>query len=177
VGVGVLVGVLVGVFVGVFVGVPVGVTVGVLVGGFVRVLVGGLLGGLVGVATIRPSDAGFPVPPLAELTLPLGFVCLPTLIPVTVRLNWHWLAAAIDPPDRLIVVENDVESVPLQAVVPAMAGTVSPVGSVSVKATPRAETLALGFVIVKVSNTVSLSGIVGLPNALEIDGGGIEAHP
>src|SRR5258708_19998799 len=50
--------------------------------------------------------------------------------------------------------------------------TTSPVGRVSVKATPVSATvLAAGLVMVKVREVVPFSGMVAAPNALAIDGG------
>jgi hypothetical protein len=64
-----------------------------------------------------------------------------------------------------------VVRVPPQTVAEALA-TVSPVGSVSVNATPVSGTvLAAGFVIVKVSDVVAFSAIVAGLNTFAIDGG------
>src|SRR5258707_693429 len=65
-----------------------------------------------------------------------------------------------------------VVSVPPQTVVVPVA-TDNPAGSVSVNATPVSAVLALGFVIVNVSEVVPFRGIVVGLNAFAIDGGAI----
>jgi hypothetical protein len=79
--------------------------------------------------------------------------------------------AATVAPVKAIPVGEVVVNVPPQTVAEALA-TVSPVGSVSVKATPvRAEIFAAGLVIVKVNDVVALRAIpVGL-KTFAIDGG------
>src|SRR5215470_10951489 len=78
------------------------------------------------------------------------------------------------PPVRLMLVPPDVaDAVPPQVLVkPFGVATFSPVGSVSLNATPLSATvLAAGFVIVKVNVLVPFNGIeLGL-NPLAIDGG------
>src|SRR5439155_8795264 len=74
-------------------------------------------------------------------------------------------------PDNAIPVGAVVVNVPPHTVAEALA-TVSPVGSVSVKATPvSGSTLAAGLVIVKVSEVVAFSAILLGLNTLAIDGG------
>src|SRR5580765_7715302 len=124
-----------------------------------------------GEATVRLAEAVLPVPPLVEVTLPVVLVYCPEAAPVTVTLNWHWLLAAIVAPTKEIPVGAVVVSVPPQTVAEAFA-TVSPVGSVSVNATPNnGSTLAAGFVIVNVSEVVAFSAIVEGLNTFAIDGG------
>ena len=124
-----------------------------------------------GVATVKLAEAVLPVPPLVEVTLPVVFVYCPEAAPVTVTLNWHWLFVAMVAPLSAIPVGEVVVSVPPQSGVEVFA-TVSPVGNVSVKATPvSASTLAAGFVIVKVSEVVPFTGIVDGLKTLAIDGG------
>ena len=90
---------------------------------------------------------------------------------MTVTLNWHWLLAAMVAPERAIPVGAVVVRVPPQTVAEAFA-TVSPVGSVSVNATPVSETaLAAGFVMVNVSEVVALSAMLLGLKTLAIDGG------
>ena len=90
---------------------------------------------------------------------------------MTVTLNWHWLLAAMVAPERAIPVGAVVVRVPPQTVAEAFA-TVSPVGSVSVNATPVSETaLAAGFVMVNVSEVVALSAMLPGLKTLAIDGG------
>ena len=124
-----------------------------------------------GVATVRFDDAVFPVPPLVEVTFPVVFVYRPLAAPVTVTLNWHWLFTAMVAPVSAIPVGEVVVSVPPQTVADALA-TVSPVGSVSVKATPASgSTLAAGLVMVNVSELVAFSAMAEGAKALAIDGG------
>ncbi len=124
-----------------------------------------------GVATVRFAEAVLPVPPLVEVTLPVVLVYCPEAAPVTVTLNWHWLFTAIVALVNAIPVGEVVVSVPPQTVAEALA-TVSPVGSVSVKATPvRGSTFAAGLVMVKVSEVVAFRLIVEGLNTLAIDGG------
>ena len=78
---------------------------------------------------------------------------------------------AIVAPDSAMPVGAVVVTVPPQTAAVAFA-TVSPVGSVSVKATPvSGSRLAAGLVIVKVSDVVPLIGIVVGLNDFAIDGG------
>ena len=94
---------------------------------------------------------------------------------MTVTLNWHCPFAAIVAPVNAIPVGAVVVSVPPQTVAVALA-TVSPVGMVSVNATPVRETVfAAGLVIVKVSDVVAFCAmLVGL-KTLAIDGGATTA--
>ena len=124
-----------------------------------------------GVATVKLAEAVLPVPPFVEVTFPVVLVNCPAAAPVTVTLNWHWLFAAIVAPDRAIPVGAVVVSVPPQTVAEALA-TVSPVGSVSVNATPVSATaFAAGLVIVKVRDVVAFSAMLEGLKTLAIDGG------
>src|SRR5579859_1884392 len=110
-----------------------------------------------GEATVKLAEAVLPVPPLVEVTFPVVLVYCPETAPVTVTLNWHWLLTAMVAPVSAIPVGDVVVSVPPQTVEEELA-TVSPVGSVSVNATPfRASVLAAGLVIVKVREVVAFS--------------------
>src|SRR5260221_2642661 len=96
---------------------------------------------------------------------------MPEAAPVTVTLNWPWLLVLIVAPDRAIPVGAVVVNVPADRVAEALA-TVSPVGSVSVKATPvKAAALAAGLVMVKVSEVVAFRAIVDGLKTLAIEGG------
>src|ERR1051325_2637921 len=124
-----------------------------------------------GVATVKLAVAVLPVPPLVELTLPVVLVYCPAAAPVTVTLNWHWPFAAIVAPVSAMPVGAVVVSVPPQTVAVAFA-TVSPVGSVSVNATPLSgSTLAAGLVMVNVSEVVAFSAMLLGLNTLAMDGG------
>ena len=96
---------------------------------------------------------------------------MPEAAPVTVTLNTHWLFTAIVAPVSVIPVGAVVVSVPPQTVAEAFA-TVSPVGKVSVKATPiSGSTFAAGFVIVNCRLVVAFKLMVAGLNNLAIDGG------
>lgn len=124
-----------------------------------------------GVATLRLALAVLPVPPLVEVTLPVVLVYWPAAAPVTVTENWHWLLTAIVAPVRAMPVGAVVVKVPPQTVAEALA-TVSPVGSVSVNATPvKATAFAAGLVIVKVRDVVAFRAMFAGLNTLAIDGG------
>jgi hypothetical protein len=102
-------------------------------------------------------------------------VYCPEAAPVTVTENWHWLFAAIVAPVSAIPVGAVVVSVPPQTVAEALA-TVSPVGNVSLNATPvSAAVLAAGFVIVNVSEVVAFSAMLDGLKILAIDGGATTA--
>jgi hypothetical protein len=112
-----------------------------------------------------------PVPPLVEVTLPVVFVKLPAVAPVTVTLNWHWLLAAIVAPESAMPVGAVVVNVPPQTVADALA-TVMPVGNVSVNATPvKATALAAGLVMVNVRDVVPFSAMAAGLKTLAIEGG------
>jgi hypothetical protein len=124
-----------------------------------------------GEATVKLAEAVFPVPPFVEVTFPVVLVYCPEAAPVTVTLNWHWLFTAIVAPVSAIPVGAVIVSVPPQTVDVPFA-TVSPVGSVSVNATPvSGSTLAAGLVIVNVSEVVAFNEIVEGLKTLAIDGG------
>jgi hypothetical protein len=124
-----------------------------------------------GVATVKLAVAVLPVPPLVELTLPVVLVYCPAAAPVTVTLNWHWPFAAIVAPVSAMPVGAVVVSVPPQTVEVAFA-TVSPVGRVSVNATPVSATaFAAGFVMVNVSDVVAFRGMLAGLKTLAIEGG------
>ena len=124
-----------------------------------------------GVTTVRLAVAVLPVPPLVEVTFPVVLVYWPEAAPVTVTLNWHWPLAAIVAPVSAIPVGAVVVSVPPQTVAVELA-TVSPVGSVSVKATPVSETVfAAGLVMVNVNEVVAFRAMLLGLKTLAIDGG------
>src|SRR6185312_13997419 len=124
-----------------------------------------------GAATVKLAVAVLPVPPLVEVTFPVVLVYCPETAPVTVTLNWHWLFTGMLAPVNAIPVGAVVVSVPPQTLEEALA-TVSPVGSVSVKATPvSGSTFAAGLMIVNVSEVVAFSEIVEGLKTFAIDGG------
>src|SRR5258708_24709379 len=96
---------------------------------------------------------------------------MPEAVPVTVTRNTHWLFTAIVAPVKVIPVGAVVVNVPPHTVADAFA-TVSPVGNVSVKATPvAAAVFAAGLVIVNCNEVVAFSAIVEGLKTLAIDGG------
>jgi hypothetical protein len=127
-----------------------------------------------GPSTLRLADAVLPVPPLVEDTAPEVFVNAPAVVPVTFTTTVQELLTAMLPPVRLMLVPPEVaDAVPPQVLVsPFGVETTSPVGSMSLKATPLSGTVfAVGLVIVKVSVLVPFSGIeLGL-NDLAMLGG------
>jgi hypothetical protein len=127
-----------------------------------------------GEATVRSALAVLPVPPLVELTAPLVLVYWPDAMPVTFTTRVQFVFTAMLPPVREMLVEPATAvAVPPQVFErPFGVETTSPVGSVSVNATPVSATVfAAGFVMVKVSVVVPFSGIVVGLKALAIDGG------
>src|SRR5689334_3505647 len=124
-----------------------------------------------GVATVRFAEAVLPVPPFVEVTFPVVLVYCPDAAPITVTLNWHWLLVLIVAPVSAIPVGAVVVRVPPQTLEVASA-TVSPVGSVSVNATPvSGSTFAAGLVMVNVSEVVAFCAIVEGLKVLAMDGG------
>src|SRR5260221_6683772 len=86
----------------------------------------------------------------------------------------HDVLVAIEPPVKLMLVEPATAAgVPPQVLLsPLGVATTSPVGSVSLNATPASATVfAAGFVIVNVSDVVPFSGTPTAPNAFAMDGG------
>lgn len=127
-----------------------------------------------GVATVKLAVAVLPVPPFVELTAPLVLVYWPDAVPVTFTTRVQFVLTAMVPPVREMLVEPATAvAVPPQVFErPFGVETTSPVGSVSVNATPVSATVfAAGFVMVKVSVVVPFSGIVVGLKALAIDGG------
>jgi len=131
-----------------------------------------------GDATLRFAEAVLPVPPLVEVTVLVVLVYWPDVIPVTFTITVQLELMATLPPERLMLVPPAVaEAVPAQLLVnPFGVVTTSPVGNVSVKATPASATeLAAGLVIVKVKDVVPFRAMAVAPNALAIDGGATTA--
>lgn len=124
-----------------------------------------------GVPTERLAVAVFPVPPFVEVTFPVVLVYWPETAPVTVTLNWHWPFVLMAAPVSAIPVGAVVVNVPPHTVAEAFA-TVSPVGNVSVNATPvKATEFAAGFVIVNVSEVVPFAATALGLNTFAMDGG------
>src|SRR5258708_29127913 len=86
----------------------------------------------------------------------------------------HDMLVAMLPPVKLMLVEPAVAvGVPPQVLLSALGfATTSPVGSVSLNATPASATVfAAGLVMVKVSEVVPFKGTPAVPNAFAMDGG------
>lgn len=127
-----------------------------------------------GEATVKIAEAVLPVPPFVELTGPDVFVSSPTSVPVTLTTTVQVEPAAIVPPATEIEVApaSGLNVPPHEVASPGATATTSPVGKVSVKATPVSATVfAAGFVIVKVSGVVPPGEIEAAPNTIAIDGG------
>jgi hypothetical protein len=129
-----------------------------------------------GISTASVAVAVPPVPPFAELTLPVVLVFTPDVVLVTLTEMAQLLLVATVPPVRLMVVSPAFgEKVPPQVLVaPGVAATLMPAGKVSLTATPVcAEVLADGLVMVMVSVEVPLTGMLVGENALVMVGADI----
>jgi len=124
-----------------------------------------------GAITAKLAVAVLPVPPLVELTEPVVLVYWPAAAPVTVTENTHWLFTAIVAPVSVMPVGFVVVSVPPQ-VLDELLATVSPVGRVSLNATPVSATVfAAGLVIVNCNELVALRAmLVGLKTLAMVGG-------
>src|SRR5260370_165479 len=132
------------------------------------------------------AEAGLPVPPLVELTLPVVLSLEPEVVGVTLTLTAHELLAAIPPPLRLMeVLPAAAVNVPPQlSLALGTAATCRPVGKLSVTATPLKAVPVFGLVMVKVRvevpptavmvnvrDVVPFRATVEEPNAFAIEGG------
>lgn len=113
-----------------------------------------------------------PVPPSVELTGPLVLLFAPAVVPVTLTATVQFVLAAIDPPDKLIVLVPAVAVTepPHTPLDPFGVATTNPEGSVLLNATPERED-ALPFVIVKVRLVEPFRGTEDAPKALLMVGG------
>ena len=125
--------------------------------------------------TVSVSLAVLPVPPLVELTFPLVLAFAPALVTVTSTSTVQVPLAAIVPPLKLKLVssaDGDHVGVPHPLVeasgVPA---TFTPLGKLSVKATPVRAVALLGFVIVNFNVEVPFTTIGSDKNSLLMLGG------
>jgi hypothetical protein len=126
-----------------------------------------------GLATVMLAVPVFPVPPFVELTVTELFFT-PEVVPVTFTLIAHDPLAATVPFARMTLPLPAVAVVvpPHVLVRPLGVATTSPVGKVSVKATPASATVfAAGLVIVKLKLVVPFTGIMAAPNDLLMLGG------
>ena len=136
------------------------------------VIVGGLPTVMLAVLEVLP------VPPLVEVTGLVVLLITPTVTPVTFTEIAHEELAATAPPVKLTEADPAVAvAVPPHVFVsPLGVDTTIPAGKVSVNATPVSATvLAVGLVMVMVSEDVALSAILVGLNALAIEGGATTA--
>ena len=127
-----------------------------------------------GATTLILAEAVPPVPPSVEVTLPVVLFCRPAAVPVTLTENVQEEFAAIVPPLRLITFVPCVAVMvpaPHVPVSPLGVEIIRPAGSVSLKATPVSATVALGFVMVKLSEVEPFRGMLAAPNTFAIVGG------
>jgi len=127
-----------------------------------------------GATTLILAEPVPPVPPSVEVTLPVVLVCKPAVIPVTFTEKVQEAFAAMVPPDKLITPVPAVAVMvpaPQEPVRPFGVEITKPAGRVSLKATPVSATVALGFVMVKLSDVEPFSGMLAAPNAFAIVGG------
>jgi hypothetical protein len=127
-----------------------------------------------GATTVKLAKAVVPLPPSVELTALVVLFCTPAATPATLTEKVHELFAAIVPPVRVIEVLLFFAVIvpdPQEPVRSLGAATWSPVGRLSVNATPPRLCAAFGLVIVKLKLVVPFSGIVAAPNTLLIVGG------
>lgn len=120
-----------------------------------------------GVATVRTAVAVLPVPALLELTALLLFVKLPDAVAVTLSASVQLLPVATVPPLRVIapVAASAVAIPPQLFASPLGVEITNPAGSVSLNPTPVSDTVfAAGLVIVKASEVVLFTAILGAPN-------------
>jgi len=127
-----------------------------------------------GAMMARPAEAVVPVPPFDELTAPVVLVMLPAVFAVTSTFTSQLPPTPIDPPVRLmeLVPEFAVKVPPQVLLVFGTVATTTPLGNVSLTATPvRATVLAAGLVMVRVRVEVPPTRMGEVPNALAMVGG------
>jgi len=119
------------------------------------------------------AEPVLPVPPLVEVTAPVVLTLFPEVVVVTFKLTAQEPLAAILPPVRLTLpVPAVAVAVPPKVLVrPDGVATTSPLGKVSVTATPLKAVAPFGSVMVKVKLVVPPTTTLAAPNALLIDGG------
>ena len=124
--------------------------------------------------TVTLAEAVRPVPPFADVTLPVVLFFVPGLAPVTFAEKVQEPLAAIVPPERLTKPEPAVATIvpdPHEPVSPFGVEITRPVGSVSVKATPVRSTVVFGLLSVKLSEVEAFTAMLPAPNPFEIVGG------
>lgn len=127
-----------------------------------------------GASTVMLAVAELPVPAFVELTVPVVFTSAPPPVPVTFTANTQLLFAGIVPPVSEIVCEPAaavITPAPQAPDSPFGVATTSPVGKLSVIATPASAVVVLGLLIVNVSEVLPPTEMLGAPNALLTAGG------
>jgi hypothetical protein len=127
-----------------------------------------------GATTVTEAFDVLPAPAVVEVTETLLFLT-PTVVPVTFTEKTQEPLAASVAPERLALLDPAVAVIvppPQTPLSPFGVATTRPEGKLSVKATPVSETaLAIGFVIVKLSDVEPFKGMVAAPNDFAIVGG------
>ena len=99
---------------------------------------------------------------------------MPAVVPVTLTVKVQEPLAATVAPVRLMLPDPAVAVIvplPHEPVRPLGVATSSPLGNVSVKATPVSAAEALLLVIVNIRLVLAFNRMLAAPNALAIDGG------
>jgi hypothetical protein len=126
-----------------------------------------------GATTVTEAFEVLPLPAVVEVTETLLFFA-PAVVPVTFTEKTHEPIAASVAPERLALLDPAVAVIvppPQLPLSPLGVATTSPEGKLSVKATPVSElVLAIGFVIVKLSDVEPFRGMVAAPNDFAIIG-------
>jgi len=124
--------------------------------------------------TVNVAEAVLPVPPLAELTVPVVLEKMPAAVPFTFTDSVQLPEVGTVAPESEMLPEAAVAvAVPLQVLAnPFGVATTRPAGRESVKATPVSATVfAEGLVMVKVRALLAFKPIDTGLNALLIEGG------
>jgi len=126
-----------------------------------------------GATTISVADAVAPVPPLAEVTALVVLFMVPAATPVTLIVNEQVPLAAMLTPLRLTAFEPAAAvAVPPQVLLmPFGDVTTSPLGKLSLKATPESPTVVLELFSVNVSVVPAFNAMLGTPKAFASNGG------
>jgi hypothetical protein len=127
-----------------------------------------------GASTFSVADAVRPLPPSVDVIAEVVLVSAPALVPVTFTENVQDPAPARAAPDSVTELLPAVAVIvppPQDPVSPLGVATVIPEGKVSLKPTAWSVVLALGLLMVKLSEVEALSATVDAPNDLLIVGG------
>jgi len=127
-----------------------------------------------GASTLSVAEAVPPVPPLAEVTLPVVLFCVPAAMPVTFTAKVQEELAAMLAAERLITFVPWVAVIvppPQEPLMPLGVETTRPAGRVSLKPTPVNVVVVLLFWMVKLSEVEPFNGTLAAPKNLMITGG------